>query len=142
MDQEGEDITHSYTEPLDNIITRRTILKMGKFFQVRRLLNGWKIPERWKTLSTKTNVARLAIISINDNIRLKGYWGVVTAHQTTTFFFSISYLSQSMVGPISGSSWRGDTIGFQQSYKKEGSAAQLETKQAQYWMSSEKRLLG
>jgi len=28
----GADITHSYTEPLDSIMTRRALLKMGKFF--------------------------------------------------------------------------------------------------------------
>ena len=31
----GEDITHSYTEPLDTVLARQTMLTMGKFFTVR-----------------------------------------------------------------------------------------------------------
>ena len=30
----GQEITHAYTEPLDPVITRRSILQLGKFFQV------------------------------------------------------------------------------------------------------------
>ena len=32
----GDDITHSYTEPLDNVLTRQTMLSMGKFFTVSK----------------------------------------------------------------------------------------------------------
>ena len=34
----GEDITHSYTEPLDSIITRQSSVSLGKFFIVSRNL--------------------------------------------------------------------------------------------------------
>ena len=30
----GQEITHAYTEPLDPLLTRKSILKLGKFFQV------------------------------------------------------------------------------------------------------------
>ena len=30
----GREITHAYTEPLDPLMTRRSILELGKFFQV------------------------------------------------------------------------------------------------------------
>ena len=30
----GKEITHAYTEPLDPLMTRRSILELGKFFQV------------------------------------------------------------------------------------------------------------
>ena len=30
----GEEITHAYTEPLDPVMTRKSILSLGKFFQV------------------------------------------------------------------------------------------------------------
>ena len=30
----GEDITHSYTEPLNTVLARQTLLQMGKFFHV------------------------------------------------------------------------------------------------------------
>ena len=30
----GEDITHSYSEPLNTVLARQTILQMGKFFHV------------------------------------------------------------------------------------------------------------
>ena len=33
----GEEITHSYTEPLDPVMTRKSILDLGKFFQVSLL---------------------------------------------------------------------------------------------------------
>jgi hypothetical protein len=32
--KEGEDISHSYTEPLDTLLARQTVLTMGKFFLV------------------------------------------------------------------------------------------------------------
>ncbi len=41
--QAGDDITHSYTEPLDNVITRRSILKLGKFFQVKFLYKIFQV---------------------------------------------------------------------------------------------------
>ena len=30
----GEDITHSYAEPMNTVLARQTILQMGKFFHV------------------------------------------------------------------------------------------------------------
>ena len=30
----GKDITHSYSEPLDFLLTRKALLRMGKFFEV------------------------------------------------------------------------------------------------------------
>ena len=30
----GEDITHSYAEPMNTVLSRQTILQMGKFFHV------------------------------------------------------------------------------------------------------------
>lgn len=30
--RKGEDITHSYTEPLDTVLRRQSLLQMGKFF--------------------------------------------------------------------------------------------------------------
>ena len=36
----GQDITHSYTEPLDTVLTRQTMLSMGKFFTVSYTFNS------------------------------------------------------------------------------------------------------
>ena len=32
--KKGQEITHAYTEPLDPVMTRKSILNLGKFFQV------------------------------------------------------------------------------------------------------------